>query len=50
MQNPILTLNIYVFVISSRAYYYYFFNIFNENDVEMFEIMVGQNSSAQYAL
>ena len=27
-----------------------FFNIFYENDVEMFGIMVGQNSSTQYAL
>ena len=25
-------------------------NIFDENDMEMFGIMVGQNSSAQYAL
>ena len=28
----------------------FFFNIFNENDVQVFGIMVGQNSSAQYAL
>ena len=29
---------------------YFFLNIFDENDMEMFGNMVEQNSSAQYAL
>ena len=30
--------------------FFSFLNIFDENDMEMFGIMVGQNCSAQYAL
>ena len=29
---------------------FFFLNMFNENDVEMFGIKVGQYSSAEYAL
>ena len=32
------------------AIQYFFFNMFNENDVEMFGIKVGQYFSTEYAL
>ena len=35
---------------NAKKYHYLSFNIFDENDVEMFGIMIGQYSSAQYAL
>ena len=45
-----LTLVLLLTDISAKKHHYLSFNIFDENDVEMFGIIIGQYSSAQYAL